>query len=434
MRPLWILLATLLVLSACAGSDSSDSAETGTADPATAEEPTATPEPEPTATPEPEPAPKAEPEPTATPEPEPTATAEPEPTTAPDASATDADDPQGRDFTPVTAAIGDFLEAEGLDGAALIVVHRDEGVLFHEAFGDFEPDRISMVASASKMISAGVLLWLDQEGVLDIDAPIGSITGWTDDHPTMTPAQLVSNSSGLVGLGPDLLYGPYLCQWLPGPTLSECGEQVFDSPADDADVIAPDTQFRYGGAQWQVAGAVAEAASGTAWNDLVQQIYIEPCGVESLGYQNILTVSGGAEGYPAGFAGDPALHPEPTNPNIEGGAHISIPDYGTLLLMHLRGGECAGGRVFDEATLERMYTDRIADYGGDAGQDQGYGMGWWIDRESGILTDGGAWGALPWLDFDEGYGAYWVIEDSFETTGRFTDELIDVVHAAVTGS
>jgi len=60
-------------------------------------------------------------------------------------------------------------------------------------------------------------------------------------------------------------------------------------------------------------------------------------------------------------------------------------------------------------------------------------MGWWVDQETGIISDGGAWGAYPWLNLDEGYGAYWVIEDEFGTTGRFSEELIGLVHQAVTG-
>lgn len=60
-------------------------------------------------------------------------------------------------FEAVTAAVEAFVEANGLEGAGLIVVDRDDGVLYHEHFGEFTEDRISVVAS-SKMISAGVLL------------------------------------------------------------------------------------------------------------------------------------------------------------------------------------------------------------------------------------------------------------------------------------
>lgn len=434
---LFIVVALSLLLVACGGDDSDSAGSTDTAaavedavggsvgdddvqaDQEPADDPTAEPEPEPTAEPEPQPTAEPEPEPTDEPEPEPT----------------DEPEPPGRDFAPVTAAVEEFVDSSELAGAGLIVVHADEGVIYHEHFGEFTEDRISMVASSSKMIAAGVLMKLHEEGALDVDAPLANLLPWAEDHPDLRPVHLVSNSSGLVGLGPDLLYNPYVCQWFPVPTLQGCAETVLTTSGDDDDIVPPDTEFRYGGAQWQVAGAVAEVASGESWAELIDRIYVEPCGLSTLGFQNILAVAGGAlDGYPAGFAGDPDIHEAPTNPNIEGGAHIDTGDYGELLLMHLRGGECAGGQVLSQESLDRLHTDRIISYDGQAGEDTGYAMGWWVDRETQIISDGGAWGSLPWLNLAEGYGAYWVIEAGSGVTAGFSDELTALVHEAVTGS
>ena len=74
-------------------------------------------------------------------------------------------------------------------------------------------------------------------------------------------------------------------------------------------------------------------------------------------------------------------------------------------------------------------------YGGDAGfGDTGYGMGWWVDRETGRISDGGAWGAVPWLDLDDGYGAYVIVEDDSSTGQALKDEIEELVHTAVTGA
>ena len=64
----------------------------------------------------------------------------------------------------------------------------------------------------------------------------------------------------------------------------------------------------------------------------------------------------------------------------------------------------------------------------------GYGMGWWIDRVSGYISDGGAYGTVPWLDLEDGYGAYLVVEATSQTGNALADQLYDVVEAAVTGS
>lgn len=409
-----ILLLFSLVAAACGGSDDSAAEAAVEAVETSAPEPTAAP------------APTEAPAPTAVPEPTAEPTAIPEPTA----------EPEGDAFSAITDEVQAFVDEKGLEGAGLIIVHGDEGVLYHEHFGDFTEDRISLIASSSKMIAAGVLLKLQEDGMLDINAPVESIADWATGNPGITTAQLISNSSGLVGLGPDFLYAPYLCQWGVPYGLQECGELVFSGEGDDADVVPPDSEFRYGGAQWQVAGGVAEAVSGKSWDELINEIYVEPCGVDSLGFISLGAVLTGAPGYPTVFAGDPDSVTESANPSIEGGAHITSGDYGKLLLMHLRGGQCGDNQVLSQESLDTMHADRIAAaYDGDAyGEDTGYGMGWWVDRDTGRISDGGAWGALPWLDLDDNYGAYIIVEDDSSTGSELKDRIEDLVHDAVTAN
>ena len=290
--------------------------------------------------------------------------------------------------------------SRGLNGAGLIVVDQEDGVVHEEYWGEFDADRISMIASSSKMISASVLMRLDDDGVLDVDAPVAEVVEWGAGNPTVTPAQLISNSSGLIGLQDGFGYESYLCQFNPAGALQDCAEQIFTTPDDDAEVIPPDTEFRYGGAQWTIAGAVAEAASGRTWAQLVDELIAAPCGLESLGYY----LPTGFE-YPADFNGDPSTFPPTDNPNPEGGAYVTAPDYAQLMLMQLRGGMCGDERVVSSEAIDRMHADRVAEvYGGDAAgvSSLGYGMGWWVDRESGRISDEGAYGTVPWLDLAPG--------------------------------
>ena len=78
-----------------------------------------------------------------------------------------------------------------------------------------------------------------------------------------------------------------------------------------------------------------------------------------------------------------------------------------------------------------MHTDRIGEvYRGSAGS-AGYGMGWWVDRASGRLTDPGAYGAVPWLELDSGHGAYLVVEADGSTGTALADELFGPVAEAI---
>jgi len=361
-----------------------------------------------------------------TPGPEPEPEADPDPDPEPE--------PVERDFSAISPIVQAFVDARGLNGAGLIVVDREDGVIHQDYWGEFSEDRISLIASSSKMIVAGVLLHLHDDGLLDIDLPVAESVEWGSGNPDITPAQLLSNSSGLVGLGPNFGYAPYLCQFSPNGTLTECGESIFTTTADDEDVIPPDTEFRYGGAQWQVAGAVAEAVSGQSWEELIEEIYIEPCGLEALGFNNHFLQFGVALGYPLDFNADPSTLMEVENPNMEGGGYATTGDYAKLLLMHLRDGVCGETQVLSVESLDRLHGDRIAEvYGSEADNNPGYGMGWWVDRETGIISDGGAFGSVPWLDLEDRYGAYLVIEESSDLGRALADQLYGPIEAAVLG-
>ena len=137
-------------------------------------------------------------------------------------------------------------------------------------------------------------------------------------------------------------------------------------------------------------------------------------------------------GYPPGFDGDPTVLADTDNPQIEAGAYVTTGDYAKLLLMHLRGGMCGDTQVLSQDALDTMHADRVeSTYGVIAGDASGYGMGWWVDRETGRISDGGAYGSVPWLDLDEGYGAYLVIEADVVTGGALADLLVEPIDRAI---
>jgi CubicO group peptidase (beta-lactamase class C family) len=345
--------------------------------------------------------------------------------------------PRVYDFSAFEQEIQVFVDEEpAIEGLGAILVHRDDGVIYQKSFGPFTDDRIYLLASSSKMITAGVLMRLADDGVLDLDEPIVEATGeWGDNNPTITPAQLVSNSSGLLGLVQNPTYGPYLCQYIYTGTLQDCARLIFTTPADDDVVIPPDTAFRYGGGQWQVAGALAEIVSGKSWAELIHETYTEPCGLEALGYNNhFLQLRGGSPfNYPIGFDGDPSRLQPTENPNMEGGAYATIGDYGKLLLMHLRGGRCDDRRVLSEAAVRRMHEDRILAYGGVTGNAfEGYGLGWWVDRDNPSLTvDPGAFGAFPWVDADRSYAGFFAVEATTAYGAELFLRTLPLVTAAI---
>jgi CubicO group peptidase (beta-lactamase class C family) len=122
---------------------------------------------------------------------------------------------------------------------------------------------------------------------------------------------------------------------------------------------------------------------------------------------------------PRFFDGDISVLPFTRNPSIEGGGYTTVADYGEVLLMHLRQGVCSSGeRVLSRRSVARMQEDRIlAEYNGTSIDPTmpGYGMGWWVSRsEPGVVSDAGAYGAMPWLDVERGYGVMILLESEAE--------------------
>ncbi|MFQ3315729.1 MAG: CubicO group peptidase (beta-lactamase class C family) [Candidatus Poriferisodalaceae bacterium] len=325
-----------------------------------------------------------------------------------------------------------LIEEHGLTGAGLIVVDEDQGILYHDHWKNFNEERVSLIASASKIITAGVLLHLNDAGVLDIDAPISDVIDYAGVLGNITAAQLLSNSSGLVGLEINYLY---LCNFLSSGTIQQCAKSILANAAIDPRTVEPDTEFRYGGPQWQVAGAVAEAASGKSWHELVNDIYTEPCGMKHFGYSNPFGEFAFSDFAYPDWDGDLSVLKYTDNPNLGAGAYITTGDYGKLLQMHLNGGMCDTNQVLSPEAVVALQENRT---GRMYNSSVNYGMGWWIDTEpAGIaesttrVSSPGIFGAISWLQPETGFGAYLVIEDKSSTRQAFTKQLFDLIETAV---
>ena len=344
-----------------------------------------------------------------------------------------------KSFDQVSQTIKNFVDRNQLNGAGFVVVDRDRGVIYHNHWGEFSPDRISLIASTSKVISAGVLVHLHDQGILSLEAPIGEIIDYAGRLSSVTPVQLLSGSSGIPGLQPD---DPlYICMFLPSSSLQRCAAEALSVAASDPRTVAPDTEFRYGGVQLQVAGAVAEVASGKRWADLVNEIYVQPCEMRSLGYTNPWIPLQALTGEYPNWSGDLSLLPPTDNPHIGGGGYITTGDYGKLLSMHLNNGMCGGYEVLSHAGVELMQQNRSGEV---YGSPIGYGLGWWTQSRNRYgesanqetqstfrLTDPGLYGSTAWLQPDDGFGAYLVVESTGSVGQRLANILYPIVESAV---
>ena len=304
------------------------------------------------------------------------------------------------DWSALEQTLENFVP-EKVDGLTFLLAKNGQ-VIYEKALGNQTMDSFLPIASSTKMPSAVVILTLVEDGLLDLDEPIAAYLqghiNWPADKAAITTRMLLNHTSGLLG-SPDCIKHSWQ------GTLQECAQEIANAPLE----FSPGTQFAYGGGSFQVAGYVAEVVSGKSWNDLFQERLATPLGLEQFTY------SGGTLG-------------SNTNPRIAGGASSTVYDYNKILQMILSNRDYNPGiRVLSPESITMMSTSQITGLPllRSPGEDDlllGYSFGFWISDPSlhpgsngPELSDQGAFGCTPWIDFDLGYSAVLLIKDRTRT-------------------
>lgn len=289
------------------------------------------------------------------------------------------------DLQPVRLAMQALVDDYRLDGATLRLA-RDGQVLMRESFGGYRGDERVAIASASKWLSALVLGRLVERGVLGWNSRVGDY--FPEAAAAMRPitlAQLFSHTAGM-----DVNEAPCLSDRQ--TTLQACSAQVLATPL----VYAPGTGFAYGGNSMQVAGAMAERATGEGWDALFIAEVVLPLGLVGTDWT-------------AGTA-LPGYLPNP-NPRIAGGARSTLDDYGRVVDMVLAGGRHGEEEYLRTETLAAMALDRSVGlptyYSPEGGRGYGYGIGQWVEDKDAAgntvrVSSPGAFGFTPWVDWRNG--------------------------------
>ena len=257
------------------------------------------------------------------------------------------------------AAPADQLDAAvDAAGAGLVVAAGDTVVYSRDGDNVVDwgtgLDEVVPIASASKLVSATVLMAMVEDGQLDLDA---SVADYLEEAPFEWPAEnyevtlrtLLSHTSGL---------RPHDCVNDTGTTLEACARAI----AGQTLVTEPGTTFSYGGTSYQLAGYIAELVSGLSWAQLVDLFVAGPADMPTLTF-------GTTE-----------------NPRIGGGAVTSANDYLHLLQAHLAEGRYGDQTVLLPSSVAEMQTDLIAGLPvaaspGAQYQLDGYGLAWWIRND-----------------------------------------------------
>jgi CubicO group peptidase (beta-lactamase class C family) len=310
-------------------------------------------------------------------------------------------------FGAVDAYVAQLMRDVPLTGAVLVLVHADT-VVHERVFGAYTFDTRLPIASASKWISAAVIVSLIEEGILHLDERVGDYIDAFDGAKTpMTLRHVLAHTSGLPK-------DEAPCMRDAKTTLDACANAIAQLPLQSA----PGSRFWYGENGFQVAGRMAEVATGRAWHDLFVKRVAHPAGLDATDYATRATESGIFR---------------VSNPQISHGLRSTAHDLARFVQWQLQRGH--------ESKMTMMAEDHT--FGAPIGftpnvlTTHGYGLGVWRDEvdEQGnarLISSPGAFGTTPWVDLAHGIGGVFVCRNAYTRMAAPTRAVQMLVREAVT--
>lgn len=318
------------------------------------------------------------------------------------------------DFASVDALLSDYQDQ--FNGSVLVLVMRDDSLIYEQQLGNLSSQSKIPVASASKWVSGAVILALNNAGVLDIHHPVVNYLPEFDTtyKDQITPFHCFSLQSGIrecTGLDATCITSRN------DITLREAAAEG----AHEQQVALPGTALYYGSLSMEIAGAAAEVASGKDWESLLQEYIAVPCGMSTTDFGN-------------------GLHAK-----VAGGMRTTASDYLRFLTMVRNNGIYNGERVLSGEAVETMFSAWTLDkpviyspyphnppfhpYAADTIY---YGFGGWMDvinpatNEVEQMSSPGAFGTYPWIDRKRRLSA---IIFTFSTYQEVVAEELEIIQA-----
>jgi serine-type D-Ala-D-Ala carboxypeptidase/endopeptidase len=303
--------------------------------------------------------------------------------------------PAADPWQAVSAAID--AAATRFPSGVTVEIATPQGVVYSKRVGAFSNDSFGEVASASKWVSASVILRLVEQGVLTLDTRTADLLRdnagqpWSGNLGVATLRDLLSFQTSIAA-DTSAAAG--------APTLAEAANVIYEAQKSVA--RPPGTWFVYGNNHLRIAARMAEVAAGKPWAQIFDEQLRLP-----LGWSAATAFTFGAS---------------VNNPNPAGGLVTSGREYMRFLTLQLRRGLDGSNRLLAAATIDAQRAEQwrpttvilFSPYTS-LGKSYHYGLGVWreCDAPADIaacdaalrVSSTGAFGFAPWIDVQGDYAA-----------------------------
>jgi D-alanyl-D-alanine carboxypeptidase len=239
----------------------------------------------------------------------------------------------GKRLNKLQAGLEDVVaQPQGPPGASALIKRRRRvdflkaGVANLETGARYRRNDHFRIASTSKAFSGAVALVLVDQGVLSLDSTIAEVLpDLPDAWGGVTLRQLLQHTSGIPSYTKDPGYQQYLATHLTSPITPKA---ILDFVADDPLRFPPGTEYAYSNSDNIVIGLMAEAASGSSYDQLLRELVFTPLGLDRTSLPTGLDIP---EPFVRGYDNTPPSPPEDISEVINAqqvwasGALISTP-------------------------------------------------------------------------------------------------------------
>jgi CubicO group peptidase (beta-lactamase class C family) len=230
------------------------------------------------------------------------------------------------------------------------------------------PETIFRAGSISKVFNAMATMKLVEQGKLDIDRPLTDYLpefqiktrfGSTDD---ITPRTIMTHHSGLPG---DWVDG----MWSKNP---QSFTRLVHLIKDEYTAYPPNTILSYSNLGVTLLGHALENTSKTPYANFIDQVLLQPMGMNSSQFQPEISGEQTSKSYQKGKP----VTEYPLRDIPAGGLNTSATDLSQLGVLINNHGKINGREVISEKSINEMLTVQNADIPLDTGQQ--IGLGWFI--------------------------------------------------------
>jgi CubicO group peptidase (beta-lactamase class C family) len=309
------------------------------------------------------------------------------------------------DLASIDGIVQDAMTTLRIDGIAARV--DQNGVVLHQrGYGTMQPATVVAIASASKWLSAAVLMAMVDQGRCRLDDRVATYVPSFNrpDKQAMTLRHCFTHASGMPTGHPAITDNTI--------TLAQAVDRLATVPM----VAAPGAEFSYGGVSMHVAGRVCEVVSGRAWNQLFADVLTTPLGMTATDF------------FAFGFT---------QNPRIAGGVRSSLLDFARFVDMLRQRGRFGAQRVLSEAAVDEMFRDQTSGLPvRNTPHPDGapYGIGTWLDVRDAqgrtlVGSGAGAFGFAAWVDRERGASGTFSVLDLNQRTYPYYDAIRQLSYA-----